>query len=132
MDLKLNLVPDKLRAFKSFIDERGDLPKKDLLKQFNSHFHRYESVRTFNCLFKNTKDFHIVVQKFVEENDCFVTGFSSDESYQLYKNWCKTNDEKAVSNSDFNQAMSSLCIRKRVYTNPGTQTREWRWILKPI
>ena len=49
-DLNMSVIPDKAKVFNNFINEHNGMDKSSLVQLFNSTFHRYESIRYFNCL----------------------------------------------------------------------------------
>lgn len=56
-ELNINQYPNKLKEFKTFIDQNKSIQKKqDLIQCFNDNFHRYETATTFYKLLSSIND----------------------------------------------------------------------------
>ena len=126
LELKPKYVPNRNQVFREFINSNSMLSKNELIKTFNSQFHRFENTRSWPKLLNEIEN---------DENDnsidSFIEAFTiksieSQSKDDVYKAYCSFADSRtSLQRSIFNSEMNSRFRDSRILIN-GRRVHAWK------
>ena len=127
LELKPRYVPNRNREFSDFIDSNSTLSKDELIEAFNSQFHRFENIRSWNKLLNDIESF-----KNDDSLSSFITTFTVEaierhSKNDVYNAYCEL-VANPLSRSAFNDEMNSRFRDARLLID-GHRVHVWKRLL---